>query len=158
MNSGDKEQLDGSASGFSLEMGYGFKMQSGLEVEPQLQYSDMSSDFSTVDNISGDFELTDGDASQLRLGVALRKSFNQDSGVWTPYGALSFVQDSSGSNGYLIGGVLEGRVDTSGSSALLELGTDARYGNFVVNVGFGWQDGGAYDFVFSGQLNMRYSW
>jgi hypothetical protein len=41
---------------------------------------------------------------------------------------------------------------------LLELGTDARYKAWVFNAGISMQDGGAYDFVFGGQLNVRYSW
>ena len=158
LSNGNKERLDGSASGFSLEMGYGFKMQSGLEIEPQLQYSAVSVDLDNVDYTSGDFKLTDGDAAQLRIGTAFRKAFNQDSGVWVPYGALSYIQNYDGTNNYLIGGVLEGQVDTSGGSMLLELGTDARYGNFDFNVGVGWQDGGAYNSVLNGQLNVRYSW
>ncbi|MBP6298977.1 MAG: autotransporter outer membrane beta-barrel domain-containing protein, partial [Arenimonas sp.] len=156
--SGTRESLDGSASGYSLEMGYGFKMSSGLEIEPQLQYSDVSVDFDNIAYNSGDFELTDGDASQLRVGVAARQSFNQDSGVWTPYAALSYVENYSGSNRYLIGGALDGQVDVSGGSMLLELGTDARYGHFMFNAGVGWQNGGAFDSVLTGQVNVRYSW
>jgi outer membrane autotransporter protein len=158
LNAGTKVQLDGSASGFSLEMGYGFKMQSGLEIEPQLQYSALSIDLDNIDYASGGFELTDGDAAQLRIGTAFRKTFSQDSGVWVPYGALSYIQNYDGSNNYLIGGALEGQVDTSGGSVLLELGTDARYGNFNFNAGVGWQDGGAFNSVLSGQLNVRYTW
>lgn len=155
---GTQVQVDGSASGFSLEMGYGFKLQSGLEIEPQLQYSDLSVDLDDIDYTAGGFELTDGDAAQLRIGTAFRKAFNQDSGVWVPYGALSYIQNYDGSNNYLIGGALEGQVDTSGGSVLLELGTDARYGNFNFNAGVGWQDGGTYNSVLSGQLNVRYTW
>lgn len=158
LNSGTKASLDGSASGYSLEMGYGFKMSSGLEIEPQLQYSDVNVDLNSFAYSSGGFELTDGDASQLRVGVAARQSFNQDSGVWTPYAALSYVENYSGSNRYLIGGALDGQVDTSGGSMLLELGTDARYGHFMVNAGVGWQNGGAFDSVLTGQVNVRYSW
>lgn len=150
--------ISGDADGYSLEMGYGFKTESNLEIEPQLQYSSMSVSMDDVGYGSGDYELTDGDSSQFRLGVALRKSYQQDSGLWTPYGALSYVNVSSASNSYAIGGALEGGVDTSGGSALLELGTDARYKAWVFNAGISMQDGGAYDFVFGGQLNVRYSW
>jgi outer membrane autotransporter protein len=157
-NGSEVLNLSGDADGYSLEMGYGFKTESNLEIEPQLQYSSMSVSMDDVGYGSGDFELTDGDSSQFRLGVALRKSYQQDSGLWTPYGALSYVNVSSASNSYAIGGALEGGVDTSGGSALLELGTDARYKAWVFNAGISMQDGGAYDFVFGGQLNVRYSW
>ena len=150
--------LSGDADGYSLEMGYGFKTESNLEIEPQLQYSSMSVSMDDVGYGSGDYELTDGDSSQFRLGVALRKSYQQDSGLWTPYGALSYVNVSSASNSYAIGGALEGGVDTSGGSALLELGTDARYKAWVFNAGISMQDGGAYDFVFGGKMNVSYSW
>ena len=157
-NGSEVLNLSGDADGYSLEMGYGFKTESNLEIEPQLQYSSMSVSMDDVGYGSGDYELTDGDSSQFRLGVALRKSYQQDSGLWTPYGALSYVNVSSASNSYAIGGALEGGVDTSGGSALLELGTDARYKAWVFNAGISMQDGGAYDFVFGGQLNVRYSW
>ena len=150
--------ISGDADGYSLEMGYGFKTESDLEIEPQLQYSSVSVSMDDVGYGSGDYQLTDGDSSQFRLGVALRKSYQQDSGLWTPYGALSYVNVSSASNSYVIGGALEGGVDTTGGSALLELGTDARYKAWVFNAGISMQDGGAYDFVFGGQLNVRYSW
>jgi outer membrane autotransporter protein len=157
-NGSEVLDLNGDADGYSLEMGYGFKTESDLEIEPQLQYSSMSVSMDDVGYGSGDFELTDGDSSQFRLGVALRKSYQQDSGLWTPYAALSYVNISSASNSYVIGGALEGGVDTSGGSALLELGTDARYKAWVFNAGISMQDGGAYDFLFGGQLNVRYSW
>ena len=158
LNGSETLYINGDADGFSLELGYGFKTESNLEIEPQMQYSSMSVSMDDVGYGSGDFELTDGDSSQFRLGVALRKSYQQDSGVWTPYGALSYVNVSSASNSYAIGGALEGGVDTSGGSALLELGTDARYNSWVFNAGISMQDGGAYDFVFGGQLNVRYAW
>jgi len=157
-NGSEVLQLDGDASGYSLEMGYGFKTESDLEIEPQLQYSSVDVSIDDIAYGSGDYELTDGDSSQFRLGVAFRKSYEHDSGLWTPYGALSYVNVSSASNNYAIGGALEGGVDTSGGSALLELGADARYNNWVFNAGVSMQDGGAYDFVFGGQLNVRYSW
>ncbi|HWR96686.1 MAG TPA: autotransporter outer membrane beta-barrel domain-containing protein, partial [Arenimonas sp.] len=157
-NGSEVLEVSGDADGYSLEMGYGFKTESKLEIEPQLQYSSVSVSMDDVGYGSGDFELTDGDSSQFRLGVALRKSYQHDSGLWTPYGSLSYVNVSSASNSYAIGGALEGGVDTSGGSALLELGTDARYNAWVFNAGISMQDGGAYDFVFGGQLNVRYAW
>lgn len=149
--------ISGDASGYSLELGYGFKTKSGLEIEPQLQYSSVDVSLDDVGYNAGDFKLTDGDSDMFRAGVALRKSFEQNDGVWTPYTALSYVDVSSASNEYLIGGVLQGGVDLSGGSALFELGTDAKYGDLLFNVGVSVQDGGAYEFVYGGQLNIRYT-
>ena len=106
---------------------------------------------------AGDFKLTDGDSDMFRAGVALRKSYEQNDGVWTPYTALSYVDVTSASNEYLIGGVLQGGVDMTGGSVLFELGTDAKYGDLLFNLGVSVQDGGAYEFVYGGQLNIRYT-
>lgn len=154
---GTKLPISGDADGISLEMGYGFKTKSGLEIEPQLQYSSMAVSLDEVGFNAGDFELTDGDSDMFRAGVALRKSYEQNDGVWTPYTSLSYVDISSGSNEYLIGGVLQGGVDMTGGSVLFELGTDAKYGDLLFNVGVNAQDGAAYDFVLGGQLNIRYT-
>jgi Autotransporter beta-domain len=150
--------FSGDASGYSLELGYGFKTESGLEIEPQLQYSSVDVSLDEIRSGNDDFELTDGDSSMIRAGVALRKSYEQHSGVWTPYTSLNYVDITSASNDYLIGGVLEGGVDVTGGSFLLELGTDAKYGDLLFNLGLGVQDGGAYEFVYSAQMNVRYSW
>jgi hypothetical protein len=150
--------FSGDASGYSLELGYGFKAKSGLIIEPQLQYSSVDVSLDEIRSGNDDFELTDGDSSMIRAGVALRKSYEQHSGVWTPYTSLNYVDITSASNNYLIGGVLEGGVDVSGGSFLLELGTDAKYGDLLFNLGVGVQDGGAYEFVYNAQMNVRYTW
>lgn len=149
--------ISGDASGYSLELGYGFKTKSGLEIEPQLQYSSVDVSLDDVGYNAGDFKLTDGDSDMFRAGVALRKSYEQNDGVWTPYTALSYVDVTSASNEYLIGGVLQGGVDMTGGSVLFELGTDAKYGDLLFNLGVSVQDGGAYEFVYGGQLNIRYT-
>lgn len=149
--------LSGDASGYSLELGYGFKTKSGLEIEPQLQYSSVDVSLDNVGYNAGDFKLTDGDSDMFRAGVALRKSYEQNDGIWTPYTALSYVDVTSASNEYLIGGVLQGGVDMTGGSVLFELGTDAKYGDLLFNLGVSVQDGGPYEFVYGGQLNIRYT-
>jgi hypothetical protein len=149
--------ISGDASGYSLELGYGFKTKSGLEIEPQLQYSSVDVSLDDVGYNAGDFKLTDGDSDMFRAGVALRKSYEQNDGIWTPYTALSYVDVTSASNEYLIGGVLQGGVDMTGGSVLFELGTDAKYGDLLFNLGMSVQDGGAYEFVYGGQLNIRYT-
>ncbi|MFM6989407.1 MAG: autotransporter outer membrane beta-barrel domain-containing protein, partial [Arenimonas sp.] len=142
---GDDFRFKGDADGYSLELGYGFKTASGLIVEPQFQYSKMDISLDTLDYAQGDFELTDGDSSQLRAGVALLKTFQAGSGEWTPYASLSFINETDASNNYIIGGILTGNVDTSGNSTLVEAGATAHYGNMVFSGGVNWKDGGAYD-------------
>jgi outer membrane autotransporter protein len=155
---GDDFRFEGNADGYSLEVGYGFKTASGLIVEPQFQYSKMDISLDTLDYTQGDFELTDGDSSQMRAGVALRKTFQAGSGDWTPYASLSFINETDASNNYLIGGILTGNVDTSGNSTLVEAGATAHYGNLVFSGGVNWKDGGAYDSLFGGQVSVRFTW
>lgn len=155
---GDDFRFEGNADGYSLEVGYGFKTASGLIVEPQFQYSTMDISLDALDYAQGDFELTDGNSSQMRAGVALRKTFQAGSGDWTPYASLSFINETDASNNYLIGGVLTGNVDTSGNSTLVEGGATAHYGNMVFSGGINWKDGGAYDSLFGGQVSVRFTW
>lgn len=155
---GDDFRFEGNADGYSLEVGYGFKTASGLIVEPQFQYSTMDISLDALDYAQGDFELTDGNSSQMRAGVALRKTFQAGSGDWTPYASLSFINETDASNNYLIGGVLTGNVDTSGNSTLVEAGATAHYGNMVFSGGINWKDGGAYDSLFGGQVSVRFTW
>lgn len=155
---GDDFSFKGDADGYSLEMGYGFKTASGLVVEPQFQYSKMDVNLDALDYAQGDFELTDGNSSQWRAGVALRKTFQTGSGEWTPYGSLSVINETDAGNSYLIGGVLTGNVDTSGNSTLLEAGATVHYGRMVFSGGVNWKDGGAYDSLFGGQVSVRFTW
>mgnify|MGYP006384062337 CR=1 FL=1 len=46
----------------------------------------------------------------------------------------------------------------SGRRGLLEVGVTADIGDWILAGGFNWQDGGAVDSVFSGQLNVKYTW
>ena len=156
---GNDFDFEGKADGYSLELGYGYKTASGLVVEPQFQYSMVDVDLDNISYTNYDFVSTDGDSTQMRLGVALRKSFKTAKGnYWTPYGALSYLDESDGSNSYQIGGLLEGDVDTSGGSTLLEAGVSGRIGGVGISAGLNWRDGGAYDSVVGGQASIRYDW
>jgi outer membrane autotransporter protein len=140
-------------------MGYGYKTASGLVVEPQFQYSMVDVDLDPIAYNSYDYELTDGDSTEMRIGVALRKSYKTAGGnYWTPYGALSYLDESDGANTYQIGGLLDGSVDISGGSTLVEAGATGLIGKFGISGGINWRDGGAYDSVVGGQLSVRYDW
>ena len=151
--------FSGDANGFSLELGYGYKTSNGVIIEPQFQYSAVSVDMDAIDYNSSDFVLKDGDSSLLRLGAAIRKSYKTAGGnFWTPYGAISYLDELDGSNGYEIGGLLNGDVDTSGGSVLLETGVSGIVNKFGYSLGLNWRDGGAYESVFGGQVSVRYDW
>ena len=152
--------VDGSAEAFNIEMGYAFTMSNGLKVEPQFQYTRVNVD--EIDSVAAPgavMSLHGGDSSRARLGVALRKTFGaSDAGtVWTPYATLSAVREFDGENHYDINGDFFGSTNTEGTSALLELGFNAQTGNLAVFGGLNFQDGGAINSAFGGQLGIRYT-
>ena len=149
--------FEGDADGFNLELGYGFKSSEGLIVEPQFQYSSVEVDMDPIAYHNSDYRLTDGDSSLIRLGAAVRKSYATSGGSFTPYGALSYLDELDGNNTYNIGGLI-GNVDTSGGSALVEAGVSGIFKGFGYSAGLNWRDGSAYDSVFGGQVSVRYDW
>ena len=153
-------EVDGSAEAFNIEMGYAFTMSNGLKVEPQFQYTHVNVD-EIDDSIAAPgavMSLHGGDSSRARLGVALRKSFTSGNTVWTPHATLSAVREFDGENHYDINGDFFGSTNTEGTSALLELGVNADIGNnLAIFGGLNWQDGGAINNSFGGQLGIRYT-
>jgi len=99
-----------------------------------------------------------GESSRGRAGVAVRKSFGEaDKGwLWTPYGTLSAAREFDGENLYSINEVFHGETDLEGTSTLLEVGFTARHQNWSIQGGLNWQDGGAVENFFGGQLSVRY--
>ncbi|MFT3806979.1 autotransporter outer membrane beta-barrel domain-containing protein [Arenimonas sp.] len=154
-----EREVDGSAEAFNIEMGYAFTMANGLKVEPQFQYTRVNVDeIDTVAAPGAVMSLHGGDSSRARLGVALRKSFTSGNTVWTPHATLSAVREFDGENFYDINGDFFGSTNTEGTSALLELGVNADIGgNLAIFGGLNWQDGGAINNSFGGQLGIRYT-
>ena len=147
--------LRARAESFNLEAGRAFAFASGLQLEPQLQYTHTELD---LEGEPVEFRLSGGDSSRLRLGLALRQSFG-DAGTgwqWTPSASLSAVHEFDGEAGYRLSDELHGSVDTGGSSALLELGFTARHARLAVYGNLGWQDGGAIEGRVAGNLGLRY--
>jgi outer membrane autotransporter protein len=99
-----------------------------------------------------------GDSSRGRLGVALRKNFGEADTGWllTPSATLSAVREFDGKHAYAINGDFHGATSVEGTSALVELGLSARHENWTLSGGLNWQDGGAVDSFFGGQLSVRY--
>jgi outer membrane autotransporter protein len=150
----------GHAGAFNVEAGYAWTLAGGLEVEPQFQYTRTSVDKIYLSTSSGmDFVSEGGDSSRGRLGVSLRKGFGDaDTGwLWTPSATLSAVHEFDGDHAYAINGDFHGSTSVEGTSALLDLGLTARHDNWSVSGGLNWQDGGAVDSFFGGQLSVRYS-
>ncbi len=151
----------GDAESFNLELGYAWTLAGGLKIEPQLQYTKTNVDnldvLSTINGMT--FRSEGGDSSRGRLGVAFRKSFGDaDAGwLWTPYLTISAVREFDGETGYGINNTFFGATSVEGTSALLELGFTARHQNVSIYGGLNWQDGGAVDSFFGGQLGIRYT-
>jgi outer membrane autotransporter protein len=151
---------DGDAEAFNLEAGYAWTLSGGLKIEPQLQYTKTSVDGmdALVTTTGMSFVNDGGDSSRGRAGVALRKSFGE-AGIgwlWTPYATLSAVREFDGGNPYSINGVFHGETSLEGTSTLLEAGFTARHQNWSLQGGLNWQDGGAVENFFGGQLSVRY--
>jgi outer membrane autotransporter protein len=151
----------GDAESFNIEIGYAWTLSGGLKIEPQLQYTKTNVDnldvFETTTGMS--FHNEGGDSSRGRLGIAFRKSFGEaDAGwMWTPYVTISAVREFDGENAYAINNTFFGVTSIEGTSALLELGFTARHQNWAVYGGLNWQDGGAVNSFFGGQLGVRYT-
>jgi outer membrane autotransporter protein len=153
------QKVKGHAGAINLETGYAWELGNGLRLEPQFQYT-----WTTVDKVfqQGDqayFRSDDSDWQRARVGLAVWKPIESGSGlVWTPYGALSAVRVWDGKVGYTINDAFYGSTDTSGTSALAELGLGLRKNGFSATVGANWTDGGALDSFVGGQVVLRYSW
>jgi outer membrane autotransporter protein len=154
-------KTSGDAEAFNVEMGYAWTLEGGLKIEPQLQYTRTSvNNFDVLTTTTGmNFEEDGGDSSRGRLGVSIRKGFGEaDNGwLWTPYATLSAVREFNGKSAYAINNTFFGETSVEGTSALLELGFTARHQNWAIYGGLNWQDGGAVNSFFGGQLGVRYT-
>jgi outer membrane autotransporter protein len=154
-------EVDGDAESFNLELGYAWTLSGGLKIEPQFQYTKTNVDeLDVLETATGmSFHNDGGDSSRGRVGVALRKSFGEaDAGwLWTPYVTLSAVREFDGETQYTINSDFHGETSLEGTSTLLELGFTARHQNWSIYGGLNWQDGGAVNNFFGGQLGVRYT-
>jgi outer membrane autotransporter protein len=156
-----KMSFDDNAEVFNVELGYAWTLASGLKIEPQFQYTKTNlDDFDPLVTSTGMvFTNQGGESTHLRLGVSFRKDFGEaEAGwLWTPYLAISAVRENDGENLYSINNVFTGETDIGGTSTLLELGFNARHQNWAIYGGLNWQDGGAVNSFFGGQLGVRYT-
>ena len=156
-----KMSTSGDAEAFNVEAGYAWTLEGGLKIEPQLQYTKTSvNNIDTLVTTTGmTFAHDGGDSSRGRLGVSIRKAFGEaDTGwLWTPYATLSAEREFDGESVYLINDTFVGATNVEGTSALLELGFTARHQNWSIYGGLNWEDGGAVDSFFGGQLGVRYT-
>jgi outer membrane autotransporter protein len=150
---------DGEAGTFNLEAGWGWLLGNGLLLEPQLQYTRTELDgMNTVRGGVSDFHADDGTSSTGRLGLLASKRFGTGT-TWTPYASLNAVREYDGEYGYGVNNVFFGATSTEGTSTLAETGIEVRFKyNVSITGSLHWQDGGAWDGFFGGQMGVRFTW
>ncbi|MBQ0799444.1 MAG: autotransporter outer membrane beta-barrel domain-containing protein [Porticoccaceae bacterium] len=147
--------VDGDANGYNLEAGYAFMTDSNWVVEPQLQYSTVDVDLDDMNNSYGAFKQTDSNSALGRLGVMLRKSYQNGNNIWTPYFSVNALEEFDGDNEYNING-FTGKTSTGGTSFMAEGGINAQISGVVVFAGLNYLDGDAQDDWLGGQVGVRY--
>ncbi len=146
----------------SLEGGYEFKV-GNINIVPQLQYT-----WTQVDELERpyhgqyvDLSLGGGHYNRGRIGVDFNTQIESGDFRWTPYGSLNWVHNSRGTSDYVISNSyssFSGSTWVSGSAVLAEFGVGIEKGGWGVTLGGNWTDGGKFDSMFGGQVNVRYSW
>jgi outer membrane autotransporter protein len=157
---GGNMSMDGDARIFNIEAGYAFVMASGLKIEPQAQYTSIKFDhFDVAQGDLANFTVEDASSSRGRLGLSFRQDFGdaETGWMWTPYATLSAVREFDGKGRYVITDDFYGYTSVEGTSAMLELGFNARHDNLAFYGGLTWQDGGPMDSFFGGHLGVRYT-
>ncbi|MGQ4583988.1 hypothetical protein [Lysobacter sp. F60174L2] len=155
---GGLQQGEGNAFSSDLEVGHVWKLANGIDVAPQLRYTETSIDGLRFQGDQATFEGQDAVWKRARVGVALSKTFNAGAWQWSPYGEVGMTRTLEGLATYAINDDYFGNVATEGTSALLKLGLGAQKGRLSWNSGVNWLDGGNFDGAFGGQVMLRYAW
>jgi outer membrane autotransporter protein len=152
-------RTSGQANAFNLEAGYAWTLDNGLKIEPQLQYTSVKVDgINELPGALARFQSDGGDSSLARLGVAVRKTFQDGATAWTPYVTLSTVREFDGENGFTISEDFSGHTSVEGTHALVEAGLNVDLGRLSLFGGANWQDGAAQESIVGGQVGMRFAW
>ncbi len=161
-SAGGEQHTSGNGTAFNLEAGYTGWQLGTFDLVPQVQYTRTKlDDIAPVAGSLVDFTADGGISERVRVGLGFSRAFASASGVkWTPYGAISAVNELDGESAYMVDGnpLFSGTGSTDGTHALLEAGVGAQFGGVTVTGGLHWADGGAIDSSMGGQLVMRYTW
>jgi outer membrane autotransporter protein len=152
-------QSDADGDGFNLEVGYAYKLQSGLALVPQLQYASVDvelDDFAASDGVYS-FTEVGGKASLLRAGVAVLKTFETENGFVTPVANLNYLYSSDGESELRSNGVYFDN-DASGSGYRAEFGIAGRYKAWDITGRVGVSDTTVSDYMLSTNVAVRYRW
>jgi len=157
--SGATGESDADGDGYNLEVGYEYKLQSGLALVPQLQYASVDvelDDFTSSDGVYG-FTDVGGKASLLRAGVAVLKTFETENGFVTPVANLNYLYSADGESELRSNGV-QFDNDSSGSGYRAEFGIAGRYKAWDITGRVGVADMSSSDYMLSTNIAVRYRW
>ena len=157
--SGATGQSDADGDGFSVELGYQYRRESGLTLVPQLQYSSVDVELDDFASSDGVYSFTDvgGKASQLRAGVAVLKTYETENGFVTPVVNLNYLYSSDGESELRSNGVYF-ENDASGSGYRAEFGISGRYKAWDITGRVGVTDTSVSDYILSTNIAVRYRW
>lgn len=150
----------GVAQTSNAEAGYKWKSKRGLVLEGQYQLTRTRLASLDMDGTLVEFRSKPDLSVVTRLGLSATKYFEPVPGgtLWEVHANANFIRESGGKNGYEVAGSLEGGNDIGGNSSLLEVGFTGRRGLLLMFGGISWQNGGALENFFGGQLGARYTW
>jgi outer membrane autotransporter protein len=152
-------QSDADADGFNFEVGYSYKLSSGLTLVPQLQYGSVDVEFDDFRSSDDTYAYTgvEGAASLVRAGVGIMKTFETEHGTITPVADLNYLYSADGDSELRSNGV-GFENDTSGSGYRAEFGLAGRYKAWDITGRVGFTDMSTSDYMLSTNLNVRYRW
>jgi outer membrane autotransporter protein len=157
--SGATGSTDAEGDGFDVELGYAYKLGSGLTLAPQLQYASVDvevDDFTSSDDVYALSGMS-GKHSLLRAGLSVFKTFETTNGSITPLVDLSYLDAMDGTSELSSNGIAFGN-DTSGSGYRAEFGVAGRYKGWDIAGRVGIADTTAIKSALSSNLTVRFRW
>jgi outer membrane autotransporter protein len=150
---------DADGDGYNLELGYEYRLTSGLKLVPQVQYASVDVELDDFASSDGAYGFTDvgGKASLLRAGVAVLKTFETENGFVTPVANLNYLYGSDGESELRSNGVHFDN-DASGSGYKAEFGVSGRYKAWDITGRVGVSDTSVSDYMLSTNIAVRYRW
>jgi outer membrane autotransporter protein len=150
---------DADGDGFNIELGYAYRLQSGLALAPQLQYSSVAvdlDDFTSGDSVYALSGLS-GKYSLLRAGLSVFKTFETKNGSITPLVDVSYLDAMDGDSTLSSNGIRFSN-DTSGSGYRAEFGVAGRYKAWDITARVGLAEIASSKSALSSNLSVRYRW
>lgn len=158
-------ETSGTVTGASIEAGFGFSLDSGYNLVPQLQVSAVEAELdniSTLSKVSEDkddtyrFVFDNDTAIQTRLGVSVNRTFDLEYGYAMPFATLSVVNTQAKNT--LKSNAVPFLSDMTGTGYAIDAGVNSRFKSWTVNGQVSIYDGEVNSDGLSLQLNVSYKW